>query len=137
MGLFGFKNKDKNRSDIPENKYKSKSDVSGDKDIKDVNSSSDVEKDTKSADSELKTTDKINIKILGEGCEKCDTAFNRVKESVSELGIDAEIEKIEDLLGIVAYGVMSTPGIVINDRVVSVGRVLSVSETSELIKKNI
>ena len=96
-----------------------------------------MEKDTKSADSELKTTDKINIKILGEGCEKCDTAFNRVKESVSELGIDAEIEKIEDLLGIVAYGVMSTPGIVINDRVVSVGRVLSVSETSELIKKNI
>ena len=126
MGLFGFKNKDKNKPDVSEDKV-----------IEDTNSSSDTENKNNDVNSDVDITDKINIKILGEGCEKCDKAFNHVKESVSELGIDAEIEKIEDLLGIVAYGVMSTPGIVINDRVVSVGRVLSVSETGELIKKNI
>ena len=113
MGLFGFKNRNK-------------SEVSVDKEIENI--SKDYDKDN---------TEKINIKILGEGCEKCDTAFSHVEKSVSELGIDAEIEKIEDLLGIVSYGVMSTPGIVINDRVVSVGRVLSVTETKELIKNNI
>ena len=112
MGLFGFKDK---------NKEKKKVDISVDNEINEV----------------IKDAEKINIKILGEGCEKCDTALKHAKEAVSELGIDAEIEKIEDLVGIVSYGVMSTPGIVINDKVASVGRVLSVSESKELIEKNI
>ena len=49
----------------------------------------------------------MNIKVLGEGCEKCSQLYENTKEAVKELGIDAEIEKIEDLIEIVKLGVLS------------------------------
>lgn len=80
---------------------------------------------------------KVSIKVLGEGCEKCDKVNDSVKEAVEILNLDADIEKIEDLIEIVTYGVMSTPGIVINEKVVSVGKVLKTDEVVELLKKNL
>lgn len=80
---------------------------------------------------------KINIKVLGEGCEKCNKVNDNIKEAIEILNLDAEVEKIEDLIEIVTYGVMSTPGIMINEKVVSVGRVLKTDEIIELLRENI
>ena len=76
---------------------------------------------------------KVEIKILGTGCDKCKKLEANAKEAIRELGIEASIEKIEDLVQIMKYGVMSTPGLVINDKVKSVGKVLKVDEIKKLI----
>ena len=55
----------------------------------------------------------MNIKVLGEGCEKCSQLYENTKEAVKELGIDAEIEKIEDLIEIVKLGVLSAPSLMV------------------------
>lgn len=75
----------------------------------------------------------MEIKVLGTGCDKCKNLEANAKEAIRELGIEASIEKIEDLVQIMKYGVMSTPGLVINDKVRSVGKVLKVDEIKKLI----
>jgi small redox-active disulfide protein 2 len=75
----------------------------------------------------------MEIKILGTGCDKCEKLEANAKAAVKELGIDAKVIKVEDLIQIMKYGVMSTPGFVINDKVKSVGKVLSVEEIKKLI----
>ena len=75
----------------------------------------------------------MEIKILGTGCDKCKKLEANAKEAIRELGIEASIVKIEDLVQIMKYGVMSTPGLVINDKVKSVGKVLKVDEIKKLI----
>ncbi len=117
MGLFGFgKNKKKDEREKVDESINEK----------------DLEKENINLSGE-----KVSIKVLGEGCEKCDKVNDNVKEAVEILNLDADIEKIEDLIEIVTYGVMSTPGIVINEKVVSVGKVLKTDEIVELLKKNI
>ncbi len=61
------------------------------------------------------------IKVLGTGCRKCERLENRVKELVQENSLDAEVQKVNDINKIVDYGVMMTPGLVINEKVVSSG----------------
>lgn len=73
------------------------------------------------------------IKVLGPGCTNCVRLARATKEAVEALGIEATIEKIEDYPAIMAYGVMSTPGLVIDDKVVSVGRVPTSSQIRELL----
>lgn len=73
------------------------------------------------------------IKILGTGCDKCEKMEQNVKIALEELNIDATVDKVAQLKEIVRYGVMSTPGLVIDDKVVSVGKSLSVKE----IKKHL
>jgi len=77
----------------------------------------------------------LNIKVLGTGCSKCLKLENNVKDTIALLGIDAEVEKVTDLNKIMSYGVLMTPGLVINEKVVSFGRVLSVKDIAELINK--
>ncbi|WP_320047818.1 thioredoxin family protein [uncultured Ilyobacter sp.] len=77
----------------------------------------------------------MDIKILGTGCKKCNDLTNNVKEALAETTVDASIEKVEDMKDIMGYGVMSTPAVVIDGKVVSTGRVLSVEEVKKLIKK--
>lgn len=77
----------------------------------------------------------MDIKILGTGCKKCNTLTNNVKEAIAETTVDASIEKVEDMKDIMGYGVMSTPAVVIDGKVVSTGRVLSVDEVKKLIKE--
>lgn len=75
----------------------------------------------------------MEIKILGTGCSKCTKLEENVRAAVSELGIDAKVEKVEDLVQIMRYGVMSTPGLVIDDAVKSVGKVLTVEDIRKLL----
>jgi small redox-active disulfide protein 2 len=75
----------------------------------------------------------MDIKILGPGCMNCKTLNNRTLEAVQQLGITATVEKVEDLQAIASYGIMRTPGLVIDDQVVSYGRVPAVEEIKDII----
>ncbi len=74
-----------------------------------------------------------NIKILGTGCSKCNDLYNNTKKAVDELNLDIKIEKINDILEIINYGVMNPPAIVYNDKVISTGKVLSAQEIKEML----
>ncbi|HBX52402.1 MAG: redox-active disulfide protein 2 [Bacteroidetes bacterium RIFOXYA12_FULL_35_11] len=79
----------------------------------------------------------MNIKILGTGCPKCKTLEVLTKEVISENNFEADVSKVEDIVQIMNYGVMSTPGIVINEKVALSGRVPSKDEIKKLIEKHI
>lgn len=74
------------------------------------------------------------IKILGTGCKKCVQLTENTQTALENLGLDAEIVKITDILAIAEMGVMSTPALAINDRVLSAGKVLSAREIEALLK---
>jgi small redox-active disulfide protein 2 len=78
----------------------------------------------------------MDIKVLGTGCAKCKTLEMATRQAVAELSLDAVIEKIEDIQKIMIYGIMSTPGLVINNKVVLSGQVPKVSELKEILIKN-
>lgn len=65
----------------------------------------------------------MKIKVLGTGCAKCIALEKKIRELVSQNSIEAEVEKVTDLQQIMAYGIMMTPGIVINEKVVSYGKI--------------
>ncbi len=65
----------------------------------------------------------MEIKILGPGCPKCDKTYELVKETAAEEGVDAQIEKVTDLMEIAGYGVLGTPAVVVNGDVKSVGKI--------------
>ena len=75
----------------------------------------------------------MEIKILGTGCAGCKALYNSVQEAVSQLGLDAKIEKEENLMKIMEYNVMSLPAIVVDGKVVSKGRRLTVEQIKELL----
>ena len=75
----------------------------------------------------------MNIKVLGGGCCKCESLLEAVKEAVAEKGIKAEIEYTTDIQKIVEYGIMSTPALMIDNRVVSMGRVLKAKDILKLL----
>lgn len=77
------------------------------------------------------------IKILGTGCPKCKKLEETARQAISELGIEAEVEKVTDLNAIMDYGVMMTPALVINEKVVSSGKLLSVSDVKAMINKGV
>ncbi len=70
----------------------------------------------------------MNIKVLGGGCRNCENLLAAVKEAVAEKGIEAEIEYITDMARIMEYGIMSTPALMIENKLVSMGRVLKARE---------
>lgn len=76
----------------------------------------------------------MKIEVLGTGCAKCKGLENNVRQAVKELGIDAEIVKVDSIMEIMERGVMMTPALCINGETVAVGRVLSVDEIKELLK---
>ncbi|WP_299361974.1 thioredoxin family protein [uncultured Paracoccus sp.] len=73
------------------------------------------------------------IKILGSGCKKCLALGENAKAAAAAAGKQAEIVKVTDVTEIARYGVMSTPGLVLDDKVVSTGKVLSAEEIGKLI----
>ncbi len=75
------------------------------------------------------------IEILGTGCQKCVKLAENAKEAVKDKGADYEVEKVTDLKKIMGYGVMMTPGLVVDGKVVSVGKVLSSDEIKKLLEK--
>jgi len=74
------------------------------------------------------------IKILGTGCQKCKTMTSIVEEVVNENNIDASIEKVEDIIEIMKFDVMTTPALVINDVVALKGRIPSKEEALTLLQ---
>ncbi len=76
----------------------------------------------------------MKIEILGTGCPKCKATEKIVKKAVEELGIKAEIVKVEDLQEIVDRGVMMTPAVVVDGEVKIVGHIPSVDEVKKIIK---
>ena len=75
----------------------------------------------------------MNIKILGPGCARCQQLEKTTKEVVRELGIDAEIEDIKDIKKIMEYPILTTPGLVIDEKLVCSGRVPSKAELTTFI----
>ena len=75
----------------------------------------------------------MNIKILGPGCAKCHQLAKTTRDVVGELGIDASIEEVKDINKIIAYQVLITPGLVLNDELVCSGRVPGKAEMSQFI----
>lgn len=76
------------------------------------------------------------IKVLGPGCNNCKNLERVTREAVDALGLDANLEKVEDYPTIVGYGVMSTPALVIDEKVVFSGRVPSPAEVRELLNSH-
>ena len=75
----------------------------------------------------------MKIQVLGSGCPKCKALTERVEEAVGSLGIDCEVEKVTDINDIISFGVMVTPGLVIDGEVKSVGKLLSVDEIKGML----
>jgi small redox-active disulfide protein 2 len=77
----------------------------------------------------------MEIKVLGTGCSSCKTLYETTKQAISELGCDATLIKEEELSKIIEYNILGLPALVIDEKVVSVGKKLSLAEVKELITK--
>jgi small redox-active disulfide protein 2 len=75
------------------------------------------------------------IKILGSGCKNCITLEKNTQEALKEMEIQADVEKVKDFKDIMEYGVMSTPALVIDEKVVSTGKVLKSKDIIKIIEK--
>ncbi|MEA2095124.1 MAG: thioredoxin family protein [Candidatus Cloacimonadota bacterium] len=75
----------------------------------------------------------MNIKILGTGCSKCKELYANVETALNESQIEATLEKLEDINKIIDYGVMMTPALVIDEKVISVGKALNPKSIIKLI----
>ena len=76
-----------------------------------------------------------NIKVLGAGGKACHEQYENVKKAVADMNLEAEIMYITDMPIVMSYGVMSMPAIVVNEQVVSMGKVLKAAQVVELLKK--
>ncbi len=75
-----------------------------------------------------------NVKVLGAGCKSCHKMYENAVEAVKKQGINIEVEYVIDMEQIMNYGVMSMPALVVDDKVVSYGKVLKVSEVAVFLK---
>ncbi|OGO81566.1 MAG: redox-active disulfide protein 2 [Clostridiales bacterium GWC2_40_7] len=75
------------------------------------------------------------IKILGSGCRNCVTLKENTETALKEAGLEAEIVKVTDFKDIMAYGVMSTPALVVDEKVVAFGKVLKPKEIIKILEK--
>lgn len=76
-----------------------------------------------------------SIKVLGAGCKSCHEQYENAKAAVKAMGLDIEVEYITDMETVMGYGVMSMPAIVVNEKVVSMGRVLKSGDVEKLLHK--
>ena len=134
MGLFGFGKK----------KEEEKGCCCGSNRVEDAKTSNDTAsygasccccKGPKDTDKLSKDNGKgiCSIKVLGAGCRSCHELFENTKKVVEELGLEIEVEYITDMEKIMSYGAMSMPVLVVDEKVVSVGKVLKPSEISKLL----
>ncbi len=78
---------------------------------------------------------KMEIKVLGTGCAKCKALEKATKEAIEKTGIDATITKVEDIVEIMQFGVMTTPALVVDGEIAIKGKVPTVDEISKLLTK--
>jgi len=76
----------------------------------------------------------MKIEILGTGCAKCTALENNTKEALKNIGGFHQVEKVDDIMKIMEYNVMNTPGLVVDGEVKSTGKLLTVTEIEELLK---
>jgi small redox-active disulfide protein 2 len=76
----------------------------------------------------------LRIKILGSGCDNCKKLEALARRAVESLAVEAEVEKVTEYPAIMAYGILSTPGLVVNETVVSSGRIPSLAEIEGYLK---
>ena len=76
----------------------------------------------------------ISVKVLGAGCKSCHELYENTQAAVKAAGLELEVEYVTDMEKIMAYGVMSMPAIVVNETVVSSGKVLKTAEVEKLLK---
>ena len=76
----------------------------------------------------------MDVKILGTGCSKCKALEEATRKAVAEMNVDAQITKIEDITEILNFGIMTTPALVIDGKIVLKGRVATVEEIKKIIK---
>ena len=76
----------------------------------------------------------MNVKVLGGGCSKCETLLANAKEAIEKAGVEAEVEYITDFAVIASYGIMSTPALMVDEKIVSMGKVLKSSEIESFLK---
>lgn len=76
------------------------------------------------------------IKVLGSGCKNCHALYENTRQAVKNLGVHTEVEYITDMQQIMLYGVMRMPALVIDDQVVSMGRVLQTDEVEKLLQNH-
>lgn len=76
------------------------------------------------------------IKVLGPGCPKCKTTYHNVEEAVKQLGIEAEIIKIEDIEEMMKYNILTTPVLMIDDVIKVKGRIAQIDEIAALLKNS-
>ncbi len=92
--------------------------------------------DAKSIDKAVKAkTEGSPVKILGSGCAKCKELEKNTKEALAELGMDTATDHVTDFSQIAAYGVMTTPALVVDGKVVSYGKVLKTEEIVKILQK--
>ena len=80
-------------------------------------------------------TEGASVKVLGSGCAKCNQLETATKEALQQLDMDTVIDHVTDFSQIAAYGVMSTPALVIDGKVVSYGKVLKTEEVIKILQK--
>ena len=78
----------------------------------------------------------ILVKVLGTGCKKCQNLENKVRELVAANNIDADVEKVTDIQEMVRYGIMMTPGLIINEKVKSFGIIPKDDQIIKWLKEN-
>ena len=77
----------------------------------------------------------MKIQVLGTGCSKCDKMMDRLGQLKKSGNYDFELEKVEDLVDIMSFGVMMTPGLVIDGKLISQGKVYTPEKLEELLKQ--
>lgn len=87
------------------------------------------------AKAESAKTEGASVKVLGSGCAKCNQLEAATKEALKQLGMDTTIEHVTDFSQIAAYGVMSTPALVVDGKVVSYGKALKAEEVVKILQK--
>lgn len=85
-------------------------------------------------EAQTQQTEGARVKILGSGCAKCDDLEKNVVEALKEMGESTEVEHVTDFVKIASYGVMTTPALVVDGKVLSYGKVLKVEEALNLLK---
>lgn len=75
------------------------------------------------------------IKVLGAGCKSCHEQYENARKAVNDMGLSVEVEYITDMQKVMEYGVMSMPALVVNENIVSMGKVLKANEVVALLRK--
>ena len=84
---------------------------------------------------EIKEGEICCIKVLGAGCKSCREQYENAKQAVKDMGLSVEVEYITDMQKVMEYGVMSMPALVVNEKVVAMGKVLKAADVVVLLRK--